>query len=204
MNLAQTTMRSEIGRMTLDNLFNERANLNKNIVDVLRREASEWGIECKRYEIRDIVVSDLVRQSMDLQAEAERNKRKSILQSEGEAAAEINRAKGLKAACELAADAEKYTILKKAEAEAERIRIRSNAVAENISIVGDQLKKTPNSNDAVALRVAELYIEKFGEIAKETNTVVMSQPIGDPATFSAQALSVFNAVSTSASKAIPK
>lgn len=200
-NLAQTTMRSEIGRMTLDNLFRERASLNKNIVDILRREASEWGIECKRYEIRDIVVSELVRRSMDLQAEAERRRRKLVLESEGEAKAEANRAEGLKIAQQLAADAQKYTILKNAEANAEAIRIRSGAVADNISIVAKVIDETKCSDQAIALRVAENYIEQFGNLAKETNTVVMSQPISDPATFSAQALAVFNQVATSASKA---
>lgn len=203
MNLAQTTMRSEIGRMSLDNLFRERANLNKNIVEVLRREASEWGIECKRYEIRDIVVSELVRRSMDLQAEAERRKRKLILESEGEAKAEANRADGLKTAQQYAADAQKYTVLKNAEADAEAIRVRAAAVADNISIVGQTISKVDHSSEAIALRVAEKYIEKFGELAKETNTVVLSQPVSDPATFSSQALAVFNAVATSAGKAPP-
>ncbi|EPY23239.1 stomatin-like protein [Strigomonas culicis] len=200
MNLAQTTMRSEIGRMTLDNLFNERANLNRNIVEVLRKEASEWGIECKRYEIRDIVVSELVRRSMDLQAEAERIKRKVILESEGDAVAEVNHAKGLRSAQEIAADAQKYTVLRDAEAQAEAIRMKSKAIADNIAIVAEQMKKTDKSNEAVSLRVAELYLEKFGQLAKETNTVVLSQPVSDPATFSTQALSVFNAVATSAAK----
>lgn len=200
-NLAQTTMRSEIGRMPLDHLFRERASLNRSIVDVLRREASEWGIECKRYEIRDILVSELVRRSMDLQAEAERQKRKHILDSEGEAKAEANRAEGLKIAQQFAADAQKYTILKKAEAEAEAIRVRSAAVSDNIGIVAKTIQETKCSDQAIALRVAESYIEKFGELARETNTVVMSQPVSDPAAFSAQALAVFNTVAASATKA---
>lgn len=200
-NLAQTTMRSEIGRMSLDSLFRERANLNRNIVEVLRREASDWGVECKRYEIRDIVVSELVRQSMDLQAEAERRKRKLVLESEGEAMAEANRADGLKTAQQYAADALNYTILKTAEANAEAIRIKAAAVKDNIKIVSEAIEESKHSSDAISLRVAESYIEKFGELAKETNTVVMSQPVSDPAAFSTQALSVFNAVATSAAKA---
>ncbi|CCW61297.1 unnamed protein product [Phytomonas sp. EM1] len=202
-NLAQTTMRSEIGRMTLDSLFRERASLNENIVGMLRREAHEWGIECKRYEIKDIIVSELVRQSMDLQAEAERRKRKFVLESEGEATAEANRATGLKTAQQLAADAQKYTILKKAEADSEAIRLRAEAMSDNIAIISKAIENTKHSSEAISLNVAQNYIDKFGELAKETNTVVLSQPISDPSVFSTQALSIFNAVATSAMKTTP-
>lgn len=199
-NLAQTTMRSEIGRMSLDSLFRERATLNQNIVEVLRREASDWGIECKRYEIRDIVVSELVRRSMDLQAEAERKKRKLILESEGESTASANRANGLKIAQQHVADAEKYTIERNAEAEAAALRVKASAMSDNISIISEAIGKSKHGSDAIALRIAENYIEKFGELAKESNTVVMSQPISDPASFATQALSVFNTIASSASK----
>eukprot|EP00796_Vickermania_ingenoplastis_P008497 gene8497-5965_t len=193
-NFAQTTMRSEIGRLSLDHLFKERATLNQNIIEVLRKEANEWGIECKRYEIRDIVVSEIVRRSMDLQAEAERRKRKLILDSEGEALAEINRAGGLKTAQQHAADAHKYTVKTRAEAEADAIRIRAAAVSENIHIVSQTLENEKCSDRAVSLRVAEEYLHQFGKIAKESNTVLMSQPINDPGAFSAHALSVFDTI----------
>lgn len=199
-NLAQTTMRSEIGRMSLDSLFRERASLNQSIVEVLRREANEWGIECKRYEIRDILVSELVRRSMDLQAEAERKKRKLILESEGESTATMNRANGMKVAQQYVADAAKYTAERNAEGEAAAIRIKAAAVSDNISLVSEAFGKAKYGTEAISLRVAENYIEKFGELAKESNTVVMSQPVSDPATFATQALSVFNTVATSASK----
>ncbi|KAK7197852.1 stomatin-like protein [Novymonas esmeraldas] len=199
-NLAQTTMRSEIGRMSLDSLFRERASLNQSIVEVLRREANEWGIECKRYEIRDIMVSELVRRSMDLQAEAERKKRKLVLESEGESTATINRANGMKVAQQYVADAEKYTTERQAEGAAAAIRVKAAAVSDNISIVSEAIEKAKHGNAAISLRVAESYIEKFGELAKESNTVVMSQPVNDPAMFATQALSVFNTVATSAAK----
>lgn len=199
-NLAQTTMRSEIGRMSLDSLFRERASLNQSIVEVLRREANEWGIECKRYEIRDIVVSELVRRSMDLQAEAERKKRKLVLESEGESTATINRANGMKVAQQYVADAEKYTTERRAEGAAAAIRIKATAVSENISIVSHAIETSKHGNEAISLRVAESYIEKFGELAKESNTVVMSQPVSDPATFATQALSVYNTVANSAAR----
>ncbi|CAJ1016773.1 putative SPFH domain / Band 7 family/C-terminal region of band7 [Leishmania utingensis] len=202
-NLAQTTMRSEIGRMSLDSLFRERASLNQSTVEVLRREANEWGIECKRYEIRDIMVSELVRRSMDLQAEAERKKRKLILESEGESTATINRANGMKIAQQCVADAEKYTVERHSEGNAAAIRVKAAAVSDNIAIVSEAIEKAKHGNEAISLRVAESYIEKFGELAKESNTVVMSHPVNDPAMFATQALSVFNTVATSATKSSP-
>ncbi|RNF11358.1 SPFH domain/band 7 family protein [Trypanosoma conorhini] len=195
LNLAQTTMRSEIGRLDLDTLFRERTLLNKNIVEVLRREANDWGIECKRYEIRDITVSELVRRSMDLQADAERRKRQLILQSEGEAQAEVNRAEGLKRAQRCAAEAQRYTVVQRAEAEAAATGVMAEAVSKSVTVVAGSLEQAPRSGDAVALRVAEKYIEKFGELAKASNTVVLGKNVGDPAEFSAQALSIFNALS---------
>ncbi|KAH9588774.1 Band 7 [Trypanosoma melophagium] len=195
LNLAQTTMRSEIGRLDLDTLFRERAQLNRNIVEVLRREAHDWGIECKRYEIRDIAVSELVRRSMDLQADAERRKRQLVLQSEGEAAAEVNRAEALQTAQRCAADAQKYTRERSAEAEAVATTKVAGAVAESVRTVAAALKQTPGSSEAVALRVAEKYIATFGELARTTNTVVLGQNVGDPAGFATQALSVFNTIS---------
>ncbi|CBH10916.1 stomatin-like protein, putative [Trypanosoma brucei gambiense DAL972] len=205
LNLAQTTMRSEIGRLDLDTLFRERASLNKNIVEVLRSEAADWGIECKRYEIRDITVSELVRRSMDLQADAERRKRQLILQSEGEAQAGINRAGGLRRAQRLAARAQKYATVLRAEAEAAAMALKADAVGRSVGTVANAFNASPNPQsfrDAVALRVAEEYIEKFGELARRSNTVVLGGggsglPVSDPAAFTAQALSVFRAVSDS-------
>nr|CCC90333.1 putative stomatin-like protein [Trypanosoma congolense IL3000] len=205
LNLAQTTMRSEIGRLDLDTLFRERASLNKNIVEVLRNEAADWGIECKRYEIRDITVSELVRRSMDLQADAERRKRQLILQSEGEAQAGINRAEGLRQAQRLAARAQRYTTVLRAEAEAAAIMLKSNAVARSTEVVAgtfDAASNPESCRDAVALRVAENYIEKFGELARRCNTVVLGGgdgglPVSDPAAFTAKALSVFRTITAS-------
>lgn len=199
-NFAQTTMRSEIARLSLDNLFQERSTLNRNIIQVLQREADEWGIECKRYEIRDITVSEMVRRSMDLQAEAERRKRKLILDSEGEATAEINRAAGLQKAQRHAADAQKYTVEMKAQAGSEAICIHAKAVAENIRIVASAMEEKKMSDKAVALRVAEEYIGQFGKFAKQSNSVLMSNPISDPAAFTTQALAVYDTIKQSQQK----
>ena len=196
-NLAQTTMRSEIGKLKLDALFEERANLNLSIVDAIKSEAWGWGVECKRYEIRDIQVSDIVRQSMDLQAEAERRKRKLILDSEGESLAETNRAQGRRSAEQQMAEASKFAVERQAEASAASMKMLAEATAESIRIVGKALSDVPNSSDAVSLRIAEKYIDEFGKLAKQGNSVVLSSNVSDPAAFSAQALSIYNTLSTS-------
>ncbi len=193
-NLAQTTMRSEIGKLKLDTLFEERDQLNLNINQVIKREAYEWGVECKRYEIRDISVSDIVRQSMDLQAEAERRKRKLILESEGESQAEANRALGRRQAQEHMAEADLFTTVKAAEAQAKAIQVTSEATAEAIGTLSNSIQKNECASEAVSYRIAEQYVEQFGNLAKQGTTVVLSQPIGDPAAFTTQALSVFNSI----------
>lgn len=200
-NLAQTTMRSEIGKMKLDTMFEERANLNLAIVQTIQKEAWEWGVECKRYEIRDITVSDIVRQSMDLQAEAERRKRKLVLESEGDSQADTNRAEGKRNAMQQMAEANKFSVHRRAEAEAEATKILAQATADSIGIVAVALREHKDVADKVlGLRVAEKYIDEFGKVAKEGNTVVLSNQISDPAAFAAQAMSIYGATSNNVPK----
>lgn len=195
-NLAQTTMRSEIGKLKLDTLFEERANLNLAIVQAIQKEAREWGVECKRYEIRDIAVSDIVRQSMDLQAEAERRKRKLVLESEGDCQADTNRSLGKKNAQIQMADASKYETETKALGEAEAAKTAALATAQCIEIVAKALRENKDVSDQIlSLRVAEKYITEFGKIAKEGNTVVLSNQVSDPAAFASQAMAIYGATS---------
>lgn len=202
-NLAQTTMRCEIGKLKLDNLFEERDQLNHNIVEVIKTEAQEWGVECKRYEIRDVAVSDIVRQSMDLQAEAERRKRKLVLESEGEMEAEANRAEGHRRAQELIADAAAYATTKNAKAQGDAMQALAGASASSLSTVAAAMSKDPSMKDAVALRIAEQYLEQFGHIAKESNTVVLPQAVGDGAAMATQALSMYRAIGQSIGQGKP-
>lgn len=180
--LAQTTMRSELGKMTLDNTFQERDNLNRNIVTAINSAAQSWGVECLRYEIRDITPPQSVKVAMDMQAEAERRKRADISQSEGERQAAVNIAEGRKRAQVLAA-----------EAEAEGIKLRAQATAEALSTISTQLRG-PGGQEAAALRVAEQYVDAFGGIAKTTNTVLLPSNMADPGSMIAQAMSVYKAV----------
>eukprot|EP01063_Lacrimia_lanifica_P022015 TRINITY_DN29725_c0_g1_i1.p1 TRINITY_DN29725_c0_g1~~TRINITY_DN29725_c0_g1_i1.p1 ORF type:complete len:416 (+),score=129.38 TRINITY_DN29725_c0_g1_i1:43-1290(+) len=193
--VAQTTMRSEIGKLTLDKLFEERQTLNQNIRSAIAMDAQEWGIECKRYEIRDIQVSDIVRKSMDLQAQADRIRRKSVLESEGDRDAMLNRAKGEKGAREMMATAEKTAAICLAEGEAEKLRLTAEAQAVAIERVSEAIRQNGNAHEAMKLEVAKGYIQSFGNIAKETNTVVLPSNMQDPSAMIASAMAVYSNIS---------
>mmetsp|Transcript_24463 Transcript_24463/g.37936 ORF Transcript_24463/g.37936 Transcript_24463/m.37936 type:complete len:123 (-) Transcript_24463:169-537(-) len=122
MNLAQTTMRSEIGKLSLDSLFEEREVLNDRIVKAIKVESKEWGVDSLRYEIKDIEPPTQIQKSMVLQAEAERRKRASILTSEGERQANINIADAEKQAQILEAEGKAEAIILKAEAQAQAVK----------------------------------------------------------------------------------
>lgn len=181
--LAQTTMRSELGKITLDKTFAERESLNANIVESINSAAEPWGVKCLRYEIRDITPPESVRHAMELQAEAERRKRATILDSEGAQQSDINLADGARQAAVLTAQGEAAAIIARAEATAKGI----NLVAEAIANQG--------GHNAVTLRVAEQYIEAFGNIAKQGNTILLPANSGDASSMIAQAMSIYNSLS---------
>lgn len=181
--IAQTTMRSELGRMKLDETFEERENLNQGIVNAINAAAKPWGLTCLRYEIRDITPPPSVRSAMDTQAEAERRKRAEILQSEGERQSEMNRAEGERAAVVMRAEAEAETILKVARATAEGIREVAAAV------------RGPGGESATALRVAEKWVEAFSKLAKESNSIIVPANVGDPSAMIAQAMGIYGKLS---------
>ena len=199
LNLAQTSMRSEIGKLSLDNLFEERAKLNQSIITYLQKEAHEWGVECKRYEIRDITVSDIVRKSMDLQAEAERRKRKVILESEGEREAAINRAKGYRSAMEQEAQAKKFVneTVSRGELTAalnklEGVKTTTQEMRKLLisDKKGENAKDVEATKDAMQFMLASEYLSQFGKIAKENNSVVLAAPLSDPQSMLTQALTL--------------
>jgi regulator of protease activity HflC (stomatin/prohibitin superfamily) len=177
--LAQTTMRSELGKITLDKTFEERESLNQNIVQSINQASAAWGITCLRYEIRDITPPKSVKAAMDMQAEAERRKRAEILDSEGERQAYINVAEGRKRAAVLEAEGNAAAILARANASADAIRQLSSAIG------------STGGKEAVALQVAEKYVEAFGNIAKEGTTVLLPANTNDPSSMVASALSIF-------------
>ncbi|CAH8469800.1 unnamed protein product [Heterobilharzia americana] len=196
--LAQTIMRSEIGKIILDNVFREREALNLQIVQALSKASEPWGIECLRYEIRDIHLPQKIKEAMQMQVEAERKKRASILESEGQRESAINRAEGLKRSQVLESEGHRIEIVNKATGEAEAMQRLAEARAQSIQIIASAIASNRGA-DAVQLAVAEQYINAFGSLAKTTNTVLLPSNIGDVSSMITQALSIFKSLDKSKS-----
>ncbi len=191
--MAQTTMRSELGKMTLDRTFLERDNLNVSIVQSINEASVVWGIQCLRYEIKDITPPDNVRQAMELQVAAERQKRAEVLASEGKRQSQINIAEGIKQEVVLKSEAAMTDQINRAKGEAEAILQVAKATAEGIEVVAASIDKT-GGEKAVALRLAEQYIEAFSKLAKANNTLILPAKTNDAGSMVAQALSIFNSI----------
>jgi regulator of protease activity HflC (stomatin/prohibitin superfamily) len=191
--LAQTTMRSEIGKLKLDRTFEERETLNHAIVTCINHAATNWGIQCMRYEIKDIQPPKSILQAMELQVAAERQKRATILQSEGQRQSHINVAEGEKAQVVLASEAAWMDQVNRAKGEAEAIVFVAEATAKGIDIVASSIKKT-GGQEAVSLKVAEQYVEAFAKLAKESNTILLPTSIDNPSGFIAQAMTIFDSL----------
>ena len=189
MQLAQTTMRSEIGKMSLDQTFKTREVLNANIVRGIEEASVAWGVQPLRYEIRDIVAPAKIKQAMDQQAEAERRKRAHILDSEAEQLSDVNIATGRKQAQVLASEGRYTERVNEAKAEAEAILAVANATAESIRTVAAALQ-SKGGPDAVQLQVAEKYLEGFSKLARESTTVLLPSNPGDPAAMMGAAMGV--------------
>ncbi|CAF0991663.1 unnamed protein product [Didymodactylos carnosus] len=189
--LAQTTMRSEIGKITLDTLFRERELLNVGIVEAINKAAKAWGIVCLRYEIRDIRLPPKVQEAMQMQVEAERRKRASILESEGIRESQINKAEGTKQAVILASEAVKLEQINSAVGEAEAIKTRANARAQALKTISDQLE-TEEGRNAASLQIAEQYVHAFGNLARTNNTILLPANTGDMSSMIASALAIYN------------
>jgi len=189
--LAQTTMRSEIGKINLDTLFRERESLNINIVKAINQASDAWGIDCMRYEIRDIRMPERVQEAMQMQVEAERKKRAAILESEGIKSAEINVAEGKKQSRILASEAEKQELINAAQGAAEAVIAAGNARAESIKLVSKSLS-ADNGQNAANLAVAEKYVGAFQSLAKTNNTLILPANTGDVTGMVAQAMSIYS------------
>ena len=189
--LAQTTMRSELGKMELDKTFEERDILNTNIVAAINEAAGPWGIQVLRYEIKDIVPPQSVMEAMEAQMKAERVKRAQILESEGDRQSAINRAEGAKVSVVLAAEAEKEEQVLRAEGEAKAIVAIATAQAESLRQVG-QAAATAEGQKAVQLDLATKAIEAKLAIAKESSVVLLPDNGTDAASMVAQAMTIIN------------
>jgi regulator of protease activity HflC (stomatin/prohibitin superfamily) len=191
--LAQTTMRSELGKMTLDKTFEERETLNTNIVQSINDASTVWGIQCLRYEIKDITPPTNVRQAMELQVAAERQKRAEVLSSEGKRQSQINISEGEKREAVLKSEGAMTDQINRAKGEAEAILSVAKATAESIELVASSIEKS-GGEKAVALKLAEQYIQAFSHLAQETNTILLPANTGDAGSMVAQALSVFDSI----------
>ena len=193
LQLAQTTMRSEIGKMTLDKTFEEREILNTNIVTAINEAANAWGVQCMRYEIRDIDPPQTVLKAMELQVAAERKKRADILESEGKREAQINIAEGHKRQVVLESEAAMTDQINRAEGEAKAIFSIAQATAEGIQEVAKALNSAGGA-EAASLRVAESYVEAFEKLAKESTTILLPANASDAGSMVAQAMTVFSKI----------
>ncbi|XP_033337742.2 stomatin like 2 [Megalopta genalis] len=191
--LAQTTMRSELGKISLDRVFMEREGLNVCIVESINKASKVWGIACLRYEIRDIRLPQRVQEAMQMQVEAERKKRAAVLNSEAQRESEINIAEGKRSAQILASEAAKQEEINKADGAAKALIMISEARAKSLKIVAEALNLT-SAKDAAALSVAEQYIKAFKKIAKQNNTLIIPSNVGDTSSMVAQALTIYKQV----------
>jgi len=187
--LAQTTLRSEIGKIDLDRTFEERMHINAQLVDELDKATEPWGIKVLRYEIKNITPPQDVLAAMEKQMRAEREKRAVILTSEGARDAAINNAEGEKQQVIKASEAKKQQQINEAEGEASAILAVADATAEGIRKVADAIQK-PGGFEAVQLRVAEQYIGQFGQLAKESNTLVLPANVSDVGSMISLAMNV--------------
>ena len=176
--LAQTTLRSEVGKLDLDRTFEERASINALVVSELDKASQSWGVKVLRYEIRNITPPSDVLQAMEKQMRAEREKRAVVLSSEGERDAQINTAEGEKQRVIKESEAARQKQINEAEGEAQAILSIANATADGLRAIAVAVREEGGS-DALRLRIAEQYVEQFGKLAREGNTFVVPANMTD-------------------------
>ncbi len=197
--LAQTTMRSELGKMELDKTFEERERLNANIVASINEASAPWGIQVMRYEIKDIVPPASIMDAMEAQMKAERVKRAQILESEGDRQAAINRAEGEKASVVLAAEGQKAQQVLKAEGEAQAILAVAAAQAEALHKIGEAAN-TDAGQKAIQLDLATKAIAAKEAIARQSSVVLLPDNATDPSSLVAQAMTIINQLNDKSGK----
>jgi regulator of protease activity HflC (stomatin/prohibitin superfamily) len=189
--LAQTTLRSEVGKIDLDRTFEERSSINLEVVGAVDKASEAWGVKVLRYEIKNIEPPQDILAAMEKQMRAEREKRALILTSEGQRDAAINTAEGEKQQVIKASEANRQQQINEAEGQASAIRAVATATAQGIREVADAIQ-TVGGRDAVQLRVAEQYVTQFGNLARQSNTVIVPATVSDVAGMIATAMRVFD------------
>jgi regulator of protease activity HflC (stomatin/prohibitin superfamily) len=190
--LAQTALRSEIGKIDLDRTFEERTHINGMVITELDKATGPWGIKVLRYEIKNITPPQDVLAAMEKQMRAEREKRAVVLTSEGERDAAINNAEGKKQQVIKESEASKQRQINEAEGQAQAIQAVATATAEGLRQVAIAIS-SPGGPEAVQLRVAEQYVHEFGKLAKTNNTVILPANLSDVGSMIALATSVLRA-----------
>ncbi|MDP0500939.1 MAG: stomatin-like protein [Verrucomicrobiota bacterium JB022] len=176
--LAQTTLRSEIGKIELDRTFEEREMINAAVVEAVDKASDSWGVKILRYEIKDIMPPDSVRDALEKQMRAERERRAVVAKSEGERQAKINVSEGNKQEMINVSEGEKIKQINEAEGRAREIELLAAATAEGIRKVAEAINE-PGGQEAVNLRVAEQYVREFGNLAKTNNTMIIPANLAD-------------------------
>lgn len=192
--IAQTTMRSVIGRLHLDQTFEEREHINAQIVEAADKASDPWGIKVTRYEIKDIKPPQSIKDAMEKQMRAEREKRALIAQSEGEKQAQINIAEGKREGVIALSEGERQKKINEAVGQATEIEKIAHATAEGIKMIASAIQEK-GGNDALQLRIAEQYLMQFGKLAKESNTMIIPSNLSDLSSMIATATSVFKSKS---------
>jgi regulator of protease activity HflC (stomatin/prohibitin superfamily) len=190
--LAQTTLRSVIGKMELDKTFEERDHINTTIVNAIDESAANWGVKVLRYEIKDLTPPKEILHAMQAQITAEREKRALIAASEGRRQEQINIASGEREASIARSEGEKQAAINRAQGEATAIVALAEASATALRQVGAAIRE-PGGQDAVNLRVAEEYVEAFGNLAKTNNSIIVPANMGDMSGLIASALQIVKA-----------
>jgi regulator of protease activity HflC (stomatin/prohibitin superfamily) len=193
--LAQTTLRSCIGRIDLDKTFEERETINGQVVESIDQAAQAWGVKVLRYEVKDILPPESVKKAMEAQMTAEREKRAAIARSEGERQSTINRAEGERQDAILRSEGEKQRRINEAEGRAREILAVAQATAEGLKTIAEQLQM-PGGQSAANLRVAEQYLTEFGKLAQASNTLVIPSNVSDLTGMVTTALTALQKVQT--------
>jgi regulator of protease activity HflC (stomatin/prohibitin superfamily) len=191
--LAQTSLRSAIGKITLDSAFEARETLNGQVVQALDEAAANWGVKVLRYEIKDIKPPRTVLEAMEKQMKAEREKRAEIARSEGEKQATLNRAEGDRGEAIFLSEGEKIKLINEAEGRAMQILKVAEATAEGIRRVAEAVSG-PGGRDAANLEVAKLYLTEFGKLAKTNNTMIIPGNLTDLSGMVAAAMATIDQV----------
>ena len=192
--LAQTTMRSEVGKIDLDKTFEERDKINAEIVNAVDKAAVPWGIKVTRYEVKNIIPPPSIKDAMEKQMRAEREKRALIAESEGDKQAKINRAEGDKQEAIARSEGEKMKRINEAEGRAQEIERVAMATAKGIREIALAINE-PGGMNAVNLRIAEQYLNEFGKLAHTNNTMIIPSNLTDVAGTVATVAKVFSTMS---------